>query len=99
VNNWHFNVIFWVAIGGVVFLLLGPSFGLNGIPENPTAATGIATLLAYVLAQKRHLIKRNGDDEANGKHRGDQQKKTKTKPVRTQLCSGLACTSVSYRKD
>lgn len=71
-KEWQFNVIFWVAIGGVVFLLLGPSVGLKGIPENPTAAAGIASLLAYVLAQKRHII-RNGEDP---KHKVNPDKKT-----------------------
>ena len=53
---WQFNVLFFVGVGGAVLLLLGPEFGIE-ITSNPTAATGVGAILAYVLTQKYALTK------------------------------------------
>lgn len=50
-KEWQFNVLFFVGVGGVVLLLIGPSLGIT-ISNNPTALTGVGAILAYVLAQK-----------------------------------------------
>lgn len=55
-KEWQFNVLFFVGVGGAVFLLIGPSLGLN-ISQNPTAVTGIGAILTYVLTQKKALVK------------------------------------------
>lgn len=68
-SNWQFNVIFWVAVGGTIFLVIAPALGMESIPKNPTALTGVGAMLTYVLTQKRHLVKdedkksKNGDDD------------------------------------
>lgn len=50
-KEWQFNVLFFVGVGGAVLLLIGPEIGLK-ISQNPTALTGVGTILAYVLTQK-----------------------------------------------
>lgn len=65
-KEWHFNVLFCVGVGGAVFLLLAPSFGLE-ISTNPTALAGVGTILTYVLTQKKALT-RNGDHEKRDKN-------------------------------
>lgn len=62
-KEWQFNVLFFVGVGGAVFLLLAPSIpGMEDIPKNPGAVTGIGTILAYVLTQKSSIVKRDKDD-------------------------------------
>ena len=60
-EKWQFNVLFCVGVGGAVLLLIGPGLGLN-ISQNPTALTGIGSILAYVLTQKKALTK-NPDEK------------------------------------
>jgi len=67
---WQFNVLFFVGVGGAVILLLGPEFGIE-TTSNPTAATGVGAILAYVLTQKYALTK----------HEVKKKKKTKTPPT------------------
>lgn len=62
-KEWQFNVLFFVGVGGAIFLLVGPSLGLN-ISQNPTAYTGVGTILAYVLTQKKALTRH---DDKKGK--------------------------------
>lgn len=57
-KEWQFNVLFFVGVGGAVLLLIGPEFGLN-IGQNPTSITGVGTILAYVLTQKKAIVKTN----------------------------------------
>lgn len=64
-KEWHFNVLFCVGVGGAVFLLLAPTFGVE-IPTNPTALAGVGTILTYVLTQKKTLTKSDDPpDKAN----------------------------------
>lgn len=60
-KEWHFNVLFFVGVGGAILLLIGPEIGLD-ISPNPTAVTGVGAILTYVLTQKKALTK-NGDDK------------------------------------
>jgi hypothetical protein len=55
-KEWQFNVLFWVGVGGAIFLLVGPSLGVE-ISSNPTAITGVAAILTYVLTQKKAFTK------------------------------------------
>jgi hypothetical protein len=57
-KEWQFNVLFFVGVGGAVLLLIGPEIGLN-ISQNPTALTGVGSILAYVLTQKKALTKQD----------------------------------------
>lgn len=59
-KEWQFNVLFFVGVGGAIFLLLAPLFGLP-IGENPTALTGVGAILTYVLTQRKTLTKRKDD--------------------------------------
>lgn len=43
-KEWQFNVLFFVGVGGAIFLLF--------VPTNPTAAAGIGAILTFVLTQK-----------------------------------------------
>lgn len=55
-KEWQFNILFFVGVGGAIFLLIGPEFGLN-ISENPTALAGVGSILTYILTQKNALTK------------------------------------------
>lgn len=66
-KEWQFNVLFFVGVGGAIFLLLGPSVGVN-ISQSPTAVTGVGAILTYVLTQKKALTKNDEKkDKAEGK--------------------------------
>lgn len=72
-KEWQFNVLFFVGVGGAIFLLIGPEFGL-AVGQNAPAVGGIGAILTYVLTQKSVITKKNGDpkkskndtDEAGG---------------------------------
>lgn len=55
-KEWQFNVLFFVGVGGAIFLLIGPSVGVS-ISQNPTAVTGVGAILTYVLTQRKALTK------------------------------------------
>lgn len=55
-TEWQFNVLFIVAVGGALFLLLAPAFHID--TGNPTAATGVGAILTFVLTQKREWTKK-----------------------------------------
>lgn len=55
-KEWQFNILFFVGVGGAIFLLLGPEFGLN-IADNPTALAGVGSILTYILTQRKALTK------------------------------------------
>lgn len=66
-KEWQFNVLFFVGVGGAVFLLLAPVFGLDaGLTKNPSAIAGVGTILTYVLTQK-NKITQNDDKEVDKK--------------------------------
>lgn len=60
-KEWQFNVLFFVGVGGAILLLLGPEIGLE-VGKNPLAVSGVAAILSYVLAQKKHIVKKEEDD-------------------------------------
>lgn len=66
-KEWQFNVLFFVGVGSAVLLLLGPEVGFD-VSSNPTAATGVGAILAYVLTQKKALTRteRKDPDEEGG---------------------------------
>lgn len=55
-KEWHFNVLFFVGVGGAVLMLIGPEIGLH-IEKNPTATTGVGACLMYVLTKKEAIVK------------------------------------------
>lgn len=59
-KEWQFNVLFFVGVGGAILLLIGPEFGLK-MGQNPTAITGIGSILAYVLTQRKSFTNRGPD--------------------------------------
>lgn len=65
-KEWHFNVLFFVGVGGAVLMLVGPEMGMR-IGTNPTAVTGVGAILTYVLTQKKVLTKRDNKKESNKK--------------------------------
>lgn len=58
-KEWQFDVLFWVGVGGTILLLIAPAVGLDELPENPIAVTGIGTILAYILTQKKSITGKN----------------------------------------
>jgi len=62
---WQFNILFLVGVSGAIFLLLAPVFGLPiDVKNNPTAVTGVGTILAYVLTQRgKHVEDKDKTDE------------------------------------
>lgn len=58
-KDWQFNILFFVGVGGALFLLVGPEFGLD-INSNPTALAGVGSILTYVLTQRKTLTKKPG---------------------------------------
>lgn len=71
-KEWQFNVLFFVGVGAAVLLLVGPEIGLD-VSQNPTALTGVGSILAYVLTQKKALTKQ--DDKKNDPEPEDSPKK------------------------
>lgn len=65
-KSWQFNVLFFVSVGGVVLLLIGPEIGID-VGDNPTAVSGLGLILTYVLTQKVAWTKKNDDkkDDTN----------------------------------
>lgn len=57
-TKWQFNILFFVGVGGAVFLLIGPYLGID-VNTNPTALAGIGSILAYILTQKSTLTKKD----------------------------------------
>lgn len=55
-KEWQFNILFFVGVGGAIFLFLGPEFGLD-IASNPTALAGVGSILTYILTQKSALTR------------------------------------------
>jgi hypothetical protein len=66
-KEWHFNVLFFVGVGGAILMLLGPELGLH-IEKNATAVTGMGAILTYVLTKKDSIVKPH-DEENAPKHK------------------------------
>lgn len=64
-KNWQFDVLFFVAVGGAIFLLVAPEIGFSE-STNPTAVTGIGAILTYVLTQRAQWTK-DKTDKGNDK--------------------------------
>lgn len=64
-KEWHFNVLFFVGVGGAVLLFLGPELGLD-IYKSPASVTGVGAILTYVLAKKDSIVK-NHDEKKKDK--------------------------------
>lgn len=56
-KGWQFDVLFWVAVGGAVFLLVAPEIGFDK-SLNPTALTGFGAILTYVLTQRSNWTRK-----------------------------------------
>jgi uncharacterized membrane protein YwaF len=67
VKDWHFNVLFFVGIGGAVILLFGPDMGMN-VDSSPTAVTGVSAILTYVLTQKKVITRKDKDKDTKSKN-------------------------------
>jgi len=51
-KEWHFTVLFFVGVGGAIVLLVGSLLGLE-ISDNPMAYSGVGSILAFVLTQRK----------------------------------------------
>jgi hypothetical protein len=60
-KEWQFNVLFFVAVGGALFLLIAPVFHLD--TGSPAAAAGIGVILTFVLQQKYDKEKKDEKDD------------------------------------
>lgn len=69
-EKWQFNVLFFVGVGGALFLLLGPSLGVN-VSQSPIAVSGVGAILTYILTQKKALLTKPDDKKDNPKKEGD----------------------------
>ncbi len=56
-KEWQFNILFFVGVGGAVFMLT-PWFPTS----NPLAGGGVGLILTFVLTQKDQIVK-NGKKE------------------------------------
>lgn len=62
---WHFNVLFFVGVGGAVFLLVGPNLGLS-VEDSPLATGGVGAILAFILSQRKALTKNEDKGDKEG---------------------------------
>lgn len=65
-KDWQFDVLFWVAVGGAVFLLVAPEIGFDK-SLNPTALTGFGAILTYVLTQRGNWTGKKREDNKEDK--------------------------------
>lgn len=65
-KEWQFNILFFVAVGGAIFLLVAPELGFEAT-RNPTAVTGIGAILTYVLTQKKSWTNKDAPPELQPK--------------------------------
>lgn len=69
-KEWQFNVLFFVGVGGAIFLLIGPTIGVD-ISTSPTAITGVGAILTYVLTQKKAFTQSESKKDSTQKEEGD----------------------------
>lgn len=74
-KEWQFNILFFVGVGGAIFLVLGPVFHID-TTSNPTALAGIGSILTYILTQKKSITKRR-----NSKSNDDEEEPPKIESV------------------
>lgn len=55
-KDWQFNVLFFVGVGGALFLLVAPSLGVK-VSQSPMTVSGVGAILTYILTQKKVLTK------------------------------------------
>jgi hypothetical protein len=60
-KDWQFNVLFFTAVGGAVFLLLAPVFNIH--TGGPGPATGVGAILTFILTQKLEKNSKEKDDD------------------------------------
>lgn len=64
-KEWQFDVLFFFALIGAIFLMVTPVFH---IAVSPSSLTGYGAILTFVLTQKKNLVKPKGkhskEDEA-----------------------------------
>lgn len=60
-KDWQFDILFFVAVGGAVFVLVAPAFGID--TGNPSAATGVGAILAFILTTKPSKKDRRSEKE------------------------------------
>lgn len=60
-KEWQFNVLFVVGVGGALFLLLAPSFGIE-VNQSPITVSGVGAILTYILTQKKAITKNDEKD-------------------------------------
>lgn len=51
-KEWQFDILFFFAIAGAVFLMVSPVFHLQ---VSPTGLTGYGAILTFVLTQKKNI--------------------------------------------
>lgn len=66
-REWQFNVLFFVGVGGALFLLLGPSLGIN-VDQSPITVSGVGAILTYILTQKKALTKHDDKKDHPPQH-------------------------------
>lgn len=53
-ERWQFNTLFVIGCAGALVLLFGKRLGLE---VDPLAATGVTSILGYVLTRQKDLVK------------------------------------------
>lgn len=71
-NQWQFNVLFFVGVGGAVLLLLGPELGLD-LDTNPNAVMGVGAILTYVLTQRKAWSKSDEKKDEPPRHKKEER--------------------------
>jgi hypothetical protein len=72
VKEWQFNILFFVGVGGAIFLLVGPEFGLS-VSNNPTALAGVGSILTYILTQKKAITRNHEGKNRRHEERDDRR--------------------------
>jgi hypothetical protein len=57
-KEWQFDVLFFFAVAGAVFLMASPVFHLE---ISPTGLTGYGAILTFVLTQKKNITSSHSD--------------------------------------
>jgi mannose/fructose/N-acetylgalactosamine-specific phosphotransferase system component IIC len=71
-KDWQFNVLFVVGVSGAILMLLGPEVGLD-IGKNPTAVSGVGAILAYILTQRKTMVKHDKPNQEESTNEADDE--------------------------